>query len=94
MPDSSGNGEREYINQHGYLFQYVLGHAFIKQDGAIGYKRKKDDPTQALVRLFDAPPWDHQATIDAEIPLDHLRGCLIEFISYSYAPTAGLEGDC
>ena len=71
MPDSSGNGERDYINQHGYLFQYVLGHAFIKQDGAIGYKRKKDDPTQALVRLFDAPPWDHQATIDAEIPLDH-----------------------
>tara|TARA_X000001036_G_scaffold77598_2_gene69284 strand:+ start:12521 stop:16522 length:4002 start_codon:yes stop_codon:yes gene_type:complete len=69
MPDGPGNGERSYINQHNYIFQYVLGYGFIKQDGAIGYKRKKNDPTQALVRLFNDPPWDHAATIDAEIPM-------------------------
>ena len=70
QPDGPGQGERQQINDNGYLFQYVLGHGFITAADGLGYKRKTEDNIQPLVRLFDQPPWDHQACIDAEIPMD------------------------
>ena len=35
---------------------------------SIGYKRKKNDKVQALVRQFASTDFDHMASIDAEIP--------------------------
>ena len=67
-PDGPGNGERQYLNDNGYVFQSVLGHAFLREDMSIGYKRKNGDKIQALVRQFASTEFDHMASIDAEIP--------------------------
>ena len=67
-PDGPGNGERQYLNDNGYVFQMVIGHAFLRQDMSIGYKRRKNDRVQALVRQFKSTEFDHMASIDAELP--------------------------
>jgi len=67
-PDGPGNGERQYLNDNGFIFQSVIGHAFLRKDMSIGYKRKKNDKVQALVRQFASTDFDHMASIDAEIP--------------------------
>ena len=67
-PDGPGNGERQYLNDNGYVFQSVIGHAFLRKDMSIGYGRKKGDKVQALVRQFAQTNFDHMASIDAEIP--------------------------
>ena len=46
----------------------VIGHAFLRQDMSIGYKRRKNDRVQALVRQFKSTEFDHMASIDAELP--------------------------
>lgn len=67
-PDGPGSGERQYLNDNGYVFQMVIGHAFLRSDMSLGFKRKTNDKVQALVRQFKSTEFDHMASIDAEIP--------------------------